>query len=171
MERGLIEGRFKCVLGCGKKEVYFMLLYTVHYHLLLLLWTFSSDCKPFDRRPVQCNIAFQTYLETDRTAGGYWLQMKEKMKGSVEIKDNKGSEWRSHRERCLSLFILTAGHIGDSHLFYWCGIMRWIHYPLLISLVIMISHKGGGMQTKRRRNRNELIWTCRWICRWPNVPI
>lgn len=31
--------------------------------------------------------------------------MKETMKGSVEIKDNKGSEWRSHRERCLSLFI------------------------------------------------------------------
>lgn len=53
-----------------------MLLYTVHYHLLLLFWTFGSDRKPFEVLPVQSYRAFQRYLETDGAAGGHWLQIR-----------------------------------------------------------------------------------------------
>lgn len=69
-----------------------MLLYTVHYHPLLLFWASSSDRKPFEMLPIQSYRAFQRYLETDGATGGHWLQIrawKREHKDSVGKKDDE----------------------------------------------------------------------------------
>lgn len=75
----------------------------------------------------------------------------------------KGNSGRATGRGLLPLFILTVGDIGDTHSFYWCAPVRWIHYPLLISLIKIISQRGRRRE-KRRRIRAGLITSDKWSC-------
>ncbi len=134
-----IEGRFKCFMGCRQKEVYFMLLYTVHYCLFLLFWTFSSDHEPFETLPVQSYRAFQRYLETDRATGGHWLQIRAWKR---EHKDSVGKKMikRDSREATGKDFLF-------SHRKYWRHPLFLLMCtdevnPLFLIVFKMISQRG-----------------------------
>lgn len=58
----------------------------------------------------------------------------------------KGRQFRSHREGTF-LFIHFNRRRYWTH---WCALVRWIHYPLLISLIKIISKRRDAEKEKKK---------------------